>query len=1543
MDKDGDKMAERILHLTLEILFYLTGEDYTVVKKTPNEHYEAPVSEEWGGTLSPITEPPPHPWIHEDINDQKILELTYKMIELLTGEVPIRCQDVAVYFSMEEWEYLEGHKDQYDDVMMEDYQPNTSPADDFTRDLEQHLISSAFQEEDSSITQYTYEEHGVFPDESSAFRSEDLSTDPIKQFVYSHVSQIKEDEINRRVVEHQRSQGKTSFKCSECEKCFNFKSNLVRHQRIHTGERPFLCSECGKCFTDRSNLVLHQRSHTGVKPYSCQECGKSFTRKSTLRKHERIHKGEKPFSCSECGKYCSRKSNFVVHQRIHTGKKPYSCSECGRCFTEKSNLSNHVRIHTTKADLHLYKRSLTAEKPFSCSERGKYFYQILLYIREFTQPMCDITKGPVRTEPPYLVCNSASGGSYNLGSSLLISIYDNFLLVDPSRMDKDRDDIAETILHLTLEILFYLTGEDYTLVKKTPSERCQAPVSEGRGGTLGPIPGSPPHPRIHEDINDPKILELTYKMIELLTGEVPIRCQDVTVYFSMEEWEYLEGHKDRYKDVMMEDHRPRTSPVLSSERTTQERCLLPQNDQFFNQDEDLNYNNFLSIIKIEEVDVWGEERCEEEIPADDITMSSKEHLISSGFIDNDSGITRDAHEGCAIIPDKASTLHGQYPSSDPFKQFVSSHLSQIIGEKEISKSGVELQIPHKEEKSFMCSECGKCYSYKSSLIKHKRVHTGEKPYSCSNCGKSFHQKSNFEMHQRIHTGAKPYSCSECEKCFANQSNLSKHQRSHVGEKPFSCSECGKCFSQTSNLVVHQRTHTGVKPYSCSECKKSFAYQSSLVKHNRIHTGEKPYSCLECGKCFSRKSNLTKHERIHTGVKPHLCSQCGKCFTDQSNLVKHEKSHKEENCRRNGYTRFNVIYSCRLSEVEGIRSYFWNGFYMKQLLTTLFVLAIYIVVNVTHVPIRHLFSRLNTRRSCKHRAALSPVCGSAGGGGACTTPAAARLQLPACPDQRRANRFKVPTKSDSWVIDSSRMDRNRGRKMAEGILHLTLEILFHLTGEDYTVVKKTSSDRSQTPVSEGWEGTLSPILGPPPHPQIHEDINDQRILELTYKMIELLTGEVPIRCQDVTVYFSMEEWEYLEGHKDRYKDVMMEEHWPRTSPVLSSERTTPERCPRPLHPLDHQLFNQDEDLNHCDLPDIIKIEEIDDWGEEGCEEEIPTDDRSDDCTMSLEEQLIYSDFKVATPGIVQYTYDEHANIPDIPSAILDEELSSEPYEQDLSTPSSQTVKENEIYRSGDEYHRSHIREKSFICPECGKCFGHKSDLTKHLRIHTGEKPFSCSVCGKSFKQKAHLNKHHRSHTLERSYLCSKCGKCFNQKSDLVGHQRSHTGEKPFSCSECGKCFTVKSNLMKHERCHTGERPFTCTVCWKAFAEQSSLVEHIRIHTGEKPYSCTECGKYFNQRSHLITHRRIHTGEKPYLCSECGKRFARKSNLYDHQKTHTGEKPYSCSECGKHFSRKSHLLKHQVIHSGVKMYSCSQCGKNYNRKPNFLKHQKTHERK
>ncbi|XP_077111586.1 uncharacterized protein LOC143767266 [Ranitomeya variabilis] len=573
----------------------------------------------------------------------------------------------------------------------------------------------------------------------------------------------------------------------------------------------------------------------------------------------------------------------------------------------------------------------------------------------------------------------------------------------------------------------------------------------------------------------------------------------------------------------------------------------------------------------------------------------------------------------------------------------------------------------------------------------------------------------------------------------------------------------------------------------------------------------------------------------------------------------------------------------------------------------------------------------------------------------------------------ALQVEVPTISDPLsgdllykrilLSDPTRMDRDRD-KMAERILHLTLEILFRLTGEDYTVVKKTSSERCQDPVSEGWGRPLSPITGPPPHPLIHEDINDQKILELTYKMIELLTGEVPIRCQDVAVYFSMEEWEYLEGHKDLYKDVMMEDPQPLTSPVLSSERTTPERCPRPLLPQDCKQDpnapqdHQDEDLTNINTTETYLMD--DEW----LKVEICTDSDSDDCTSNSEKNGMFSDFKADDHNITHDAYEEHATVPDIPPNLHHYGLSCDAFGLVLSTDSSKT----ENNRICHEFERTHTRKKLFSCLACGKKFKVKSSLAKHERVHTGEKPFSCLTCGKNFRVKSSLAKHERIHTGEKPFSCSQCRKCFSNKSNLQTHLRIHTGEKPFSCSqcgkcfkekscllrhqrihkderpfscsECGKCFKDKSNLVGHQRIHTGEKPFSCLECGKCFSHKTKLAIHLRIHTGEKPFSCSECGKSFTDRSTLIAHQRIHTGEKLFTCLECGKCFTDNSTLFGHRKIHTGEKPFSCSECGKCFAKKSAVVRHQQIHTGEKPFSCSQCGKCYSSKSFLVKHQTIH---
>ncbi|KAM5227248.1 zinc finger protein 75D-like isoform 1-T1 [Ctenodactylus gundi] len=139
--------------------------------------------------------------------------------------------------------------------------------------------------------------------------------------------------------------GEKPFKCQECGKGFRVSSDLIKHQRVHTEEKPYKCQQCDKRFRWSSDLNKHLMTHQGIKSYKCIWCGKSFSQKTNLHTHERTHTGEKPFTCYECGKKFSQNSHLIKHRRTHTGEQPYTCGICKRNFSRRSSLLRHQKLH----------------------------------------------------------------------------------------------------------------------------------------------------------------------------------------------------------------------------------------------------------------------------------------------------------------------------------------------------------------------------------------------------------------------------------------------------------------------------------------------------------------------------------------------------------------------------------------------------------------------------------------------------------------------------------------------------------------------------------------------------------------------------------------------------------------------------------------------------------------------------------------------------------------------------------------------------------------------------------------------------------------------------------------------------------------------------------------------------------------------------------------------------------------------------------------------------------------------------------------------
>ncbi|XP_037982265.1 zinc finger protein 345-like [Motacilla alba alba] len=199
-----------------------------------------------------------------------------------------------------------------------------------------------------------------------------------------------------------------------------------------------------------------------------------------------------------------------------------------------------------------------------------------------------------------------------------------------------------------------------------------------------------------------------------------------------------------------------------------------------------------------------------------------------------------------------------------------------------------------------CSECGKIFSHKSALVKHRKIHSGDRPHVCPDCGKGFIQRSDLAIHRRVHTGERPYGCPECGRRFSVSSSLLAHRRTHApgATRSDRCPQCGRGFADAAALARHQKSHVGAKPFECGVCGKAFAWSSHLERHRRVHTGEKPFRCAECGRAFAWSSHLDRHMRTHAtavapadeeGVEaeeepppaPRKCADCGKSLNHQT--------------------------------------------------------------------------------------------------------------------------------------------------------------------------------------------------------------------------------------------------------------------------------------------------------------------------------------------------------------------------------------------------------------------------------------------------------------------------------------------------------------------------------------------------------------------------------------------------------------------------------------------------------------------------------------
>ena len=213
----------------------------------------------------------------------------------------------------------------------------------------------------------------------------------------------------KRHIKTMHNHGSLPFKCDSCDAAFSRMDMLNRHKgRMHSNNSsPFKCDSCQKTFSSISTLNRHTQSlHSDTMGVGCDVCGKTFRRNDSLIRHKKVHSGNKPFECKICHKKFAYKQNRNIHQtRCEQGPKdecnittmhkdgslPFKCDSCQKTFSRISTLNRHTSLLHSDTDtmgvgcdvcgkmfrrndcLIRHKKIHSGHKPFECEICHKKF------------------------------------------------------------------------------------------------------------------------------------------------------------------------------------------------------------------------------------------------------------------------------------------------------------------------------------------------------------------------------------------------------------------------------------------------------------------------------------------------------------------------------------------------------------------------------------------------------------------------------------------------------------------------------------------------------------------------------------------------------------------------------------------------------------------------------------------------------------------------------------------------------------------------------------------------------------------------------------------------------------------------------------------------------------------------------------------------------------------------------------------------------------------------------------------------------------------
>ncbi|XP_077885986.1 zinc finger protein 236 isoform X1 [Ictidomys tridecemlineatus] len=634
------------------------------------------------------------------------------------------------------------------------------------------------------------------------------------------------------------------------------------------------CSYCPKSFKKPSDLVRHVRIHTGEKPYKCEECGKSFTVKSTLDCHVKTHTGQKLFSCHVCSNAFSTKGSLKVHMRLHTGAKPFKCPHCELRFRTSGRRKTHMQFHY-KPDPKKVRKPVARSSPEGLQPAS-------LLSPSSTDPSVFIMNNSVLTGQfdqnlqnlQGLVGQAILPAAVSAGGDLTVSLTDGSLatlegiqlqlaanLVGPNVQISGID--ASSINNITLQI-------DPSVLQQT--------LQQGNLLTQ-PLSGEPGSTPQNSSLQTPDSTVPASVVIQPISGlslQPTVTSANLTISPLSEQDSVLTTSSSGTQDLTQ----VMTSQGLVSTSTGPHEITLTINNSSLSQvlAQAAGPTATSSSGSPQEITLTISElnptsgSLPSTTPMSPSAISTQNLVMSSSGVGGDASVTLTLADTQGVLSGGLDTvtlnitsqgqqfpalltdpsLSGQGGAGSPQVILVSHTPQSSSGTcEEIAYQVADVSAlapgsqPEKDSLAHQCLECARTFSSAAVLAHHsKEAHGRERIHGCRICRKAFKRATHLKEHMLTHqagpslSSQKPrvFKCDTCDKAFAKPSQLERHSRIHTGERPFHCTLCEKAFNQKSALQVHMKKHTGERPYKCDYCVMGFTQKSNMKLHmKRAHS------------------------------------------------------------------------------------------------------------------------------------------------------------------------------------------------------------------------------------------------------------------------------------------------------------------------------------------------------------------------------------------------------------------------------------------------------------------------------------------------------------------------------------------------------------------------------------------------------------------------------------------------------------------------------------------------------------------------------------